>query len=59
MQFRSLTPAEADKFRQWAIDNYVPFTDINGTWHPVTQLQCVTINFNHSTWTMDEDHDNG
>lgn len=44
MQFRTLTPAETAKFRQWARDNYVPNSPIDGVWHPAVQAECVQIN---------------
>ena len=42
--FRNLTTEEEDEFRQWARDNYEPFSEIKGVWHPVVQDECVKIN---------------
>ena len=42
--FRNLTTKEEDEFRQWARDNYEPFSEIKGVWHPVVQDECVKIN---------------
>lgn len=41
--FRELSPEEEKQFRQWARDNYKPFTEIKGIWHPVVQDECVKI----------------
>jgi hypothetical protein len=42
--FRQLTPQEEAEFRQWARDNYAPFSEISGVWHPVVQDECARIN---------------
>lgn len=42
--FRSLTVEEKDSFRAWARENYVPFSEIKGFWHPSVQAECVLIN---------------
>ena len=42
--FRELTPEEEPAFRQWARDNYEPYSEIKGVWHPVVQEECVQIN---------------
>jgi len=42
--FRELTPEQERSFRQWARDNYVPLTPIDGVWHPVVQEECAKIN---------------
>jgi hypothetical protein len=42
--FRTLDPAEEAKFRQWARENYTPFSPIDGIWHPLIQDECRTIN---------------
>ena len=42
--FRPLTPAEEQVFRQWARDNYAPYSAIEGTWHPVVQDECRLLN---------------
>ena len=41
--FRELTPKEEKEFRKWARDNYEPFTEIKGIWHPVVQDECVKM----------------
>ena len=47
--FRDLSEEEEAAFREWARQNYKPFTPINGTWHPAVQDECVKINANAST----------
>jgi len=42
--FVSLSPEQEKSFRQWARDNYKKHSPINGTWHPVTQDECVKMN---------------
>jgi hypothetical protein len=42
--FRHLTEEEQAEFRQWARENYQPFSPINGCWHPVIQAECIVIN---------------
>jgi len=42
--FRELDPKEVAEFRKWARENYLPFTPINGTWHPAVQEECVKMN---------------
>jgi hypothetical protein len=44
MLFRELSSEEELSFRQWADENYVPFSEINGVWHPVIQARCAEIN---------------
>lgn len=42
--FRELNSKEELKFRQWARENYKPFDDIKGSWHPVVVTECAKIN---------------
>lgn len=42
--FRELTEQEEKEFRQWARENYKPFTEIKGIWHPAVQDECVRMN---------------
>ena len=42
--FKRLSDSEVQEFIQWARENYVPFSPINGTWHPVIQAECAAIN---------------
>jgi len=42
--FKAITEDEKPAFRQWARDNYEPFSEIKGVWHPVVQDECVKIN---------------
>jgi len=42
--FRSLDTEETIEFKQWAMDNYVPGTMINPTWHPVVKEECKKMN---------------
>ena len=53
MSFRKLSDAEAETFRQWVRDNYEPFTDIEGVWHPVSQAEAVRINEAAATYTTE------
>jgi hypothetical protein len=43
-QFRTLPEEEVESFKQWARDNYKPFSEIQGYWHPFVQMECVRIN---------------
>lgn len=54
MFFRQLDNTEAQDFRQWARDNYVPFSPISGTYHPVVQEECIRINREQSVITFDD-----
>ena len=42
--FRDLSPTEEASFRAWARANYVPFSAIDGCWHPLVQQECAAIN---------------
>jgi hypothetical protein len=42
--FRKLTAREEETFRTWARENYVPYEEIDGLWHPVIQDECVRMN---------------
>lgn len=42
--FRDLPPDDVIYFQKWARDNYIPFTSINGLWHPVVQMECAIMN---------------
>jgi hypothetical protein len=42
--FRKLSDTEIQEFIQWARENYVPLSPIDGTWHPVIQAECIAIN---------------
>jgi len=42
--FRELTKEEEKSFRKWANDNYIPFDDIKGIWHPIVQEECKNMN---------------
>ena len=44
MIYKQLSPEDESRFRSWARKNYTPFTNITGSWHPVTQLECVLMN---------------
>ena len=37
-------PAEINEYQQWARDNYIPHSTIEGIWHPLVQAECVRIN---------------
>jgi hypothetical protein len=42
--FRELSEEEKEDFRKWARENYIPFSPIQGIWHPVVQEECTRIN---------------
>lgn len=42
--FKDLSPEEETSYRQWARDNYTPYSDIKGVWHLAVQSECVLIN---------------
>jgi hypothetical protein len=42
--FKDLTRQEEAEFRDWAKENYVPFANIKGIWHPIIQDECRRIN---------------
>jgi hypothetical protein len=44
MLFKTLNPQEEIEFRQWARENYKPYSEIKGFWHYVVQDECVKIN---------------
>ena len=46
--FKELTSEEEKEFREWARKNYVPFSEINGVWHPTVQDECAKINMETS-----------
>ena len=43
---------EASDFIQWAEENYKPFDEIKGIWHPIIQLACVKINERKAGWGL-------
>ena len=42
--FKELNEQEKIEFRKWARDNYQPFSEIKGIWHPVVVEECAKIN---------------
>jgi len=42
--WKELTAEEEVSFRKWARENYKPYDEISGVWHPVVQEECVKIN---------------
>ncbi len=42
--FRDLDSKEEVAFKQWARENYKPFDEIEGVWHPVVVAECAKIN---------------
>jgi hypothetical protein len=52
MFFKQLDSEEERSFRQWARDNYKPFTKIDGIWHPVSQDECVKMNVENSSLAL-------
>ena len=55
MQFRKLSVKEKREFRKSARENYVPFSEIQGIWHPVYQAECVAINDEKAIYVMEEE----
>jgi len=58
MFFKQLSSEEESEFRKWARDNYKPFTDISGVWHPVVQDECKKMNEEQSVFSADKKEDN-
>jgi hypothetical protein len=54
MQFLKLSPAEAERFRTHAREHYLPFSEIDGVWHPIYQQECVNINVERSCFVEQE-----
>lgn len=44
MLFKTLNEEEEASYRQWARENYLIFSEINGVWHPIVQSECVRMN---------------
>ncbi len=42
--FKELDSEEEVAFKQWARENYKPFGDIKGSWHPAVVAECAKIN---------------
>ena len=42
--FRELNEEEVKEFKQWARDNYKPFTEISSAWHPIVREECELMN---------------
>ena len=55
ISFRVLNEAETEKMVKWAIDNYEPFSPINGTWHPACQKACVAMNMAAANFVEDKE----
>lgn len=49
--WRKLSAKERIEAKRWARENYKPYHEIKGTWHPITQAECVRININHDSGT--------
>lgn len=55
MQVHTTLNAEQEvQFRKWARDNYTPHMPIDGDWHPVVQDECVKMNTENNTVTVEE-----
>ncbi len=48
MMFRELNEEEKERFRKWARDNYITFTDIKSIWHPIVRAECTEMNYEDS-----------
>jgi len=44
MLWKALNETEESQMRAAARKNYKPYENINGTWHPVYQMECVLMN---------------
>ena len=53
--FRELEECEVEEFKKWARDNYTPFSEIKGIWHPIVQQECIEINKKSSVDVFDDD----
>jgi hypothetical protein len=42
--FKQLDKDEEEEFRNWARENYTPFSEIKEVWHPVVRDECKNIN---------------
>lgn len=42
--FKVLSITERHEYKKWARENYKPFEDIKGIWHPIVQEECIQIN---------------
>ena len=52
--FRELDDSEIKEFKEWARENYTPFTEIKGIWHPEVQKECIEINKNSKVELFDD-----
>ncbi len=49
--FRTLeNHEEYESFKKWARENYAPYGEISGVWHPVVQLECALMNMEASEY---------
>jgi hypothetical protein len=44
IQASDMTADEQQAFKDWARNNYEPFSPISGVWHPIIQRECTIIN---------------
>lgn len=51
--FRKLSVGDKRLWRKAARKKYEPFSPIDGTWHPVYQAECVAMNDELATYTME------
>ena len=51
--WKDLNGKEYQCFQEYARKNYKPLSPINGTWHPVTQLEAIRINLEHVGASID------
>ena len=49
-----LSEDETEDFKKWARENYTPFSEIKGVWHPIVQQQCIDINKNSKVEVYDD-----
>jgi hypothetical protein len=45
--FERLTLAQETEMKRWARENYKRLEPIDGTWHPIVQHECATMNELH------------
>lgn len=53
--FRALPANDCLEFKRLARQNYTPFSNIEGIWHPIYQAECVKINHEHSLYRIDSE----
>ena len=55
--FRTLSPDDEQKFRQWARENYKVGSEVAEVWHPVVQDECAKMNMEAYRKSQGRDRD--